>query len=282
MDVQLNCCICMFPFRNPIIHQQCKNIFCYNCTLTLDKCPICRGSLIGSIEPASLDIQNTVNSLMVTCSICKSIFERNFLKNHFLRECRQQCPQPECESNLPFFDLVNHYNECGYKTVNCSAHEVGCNYWTIKKNMEQHITSCPYAILYPVLKSNKENIEKLNNIVLEQDQKIKDLYVIVEDMKDKYYSLTYRIDNDYYKISINTNDNDSMKDSEVIPPHVEKVKKKVKCWKCGIISEKMHYYFNSRDISRQDSFRLESISSLCVNCSDAFKGIKQMIYIGWY
>src|SRR4051794_11898312 len=85
IENDLICSICLNAFIQPVIHNECENMFCKKCVKNLDKCPLCRKQILaGNITyTIARFITNKLNDLEVYCPIDnRHIIKRRDLKKH--------------------------------------------------------------------------------------------------------------------------------------------------------------------------------------------------------
>ena len=65
----LECAICLEPWKDPVELQPCKHVFCRECVQRLDKCPDCRQG-INSLAPPNRILVNMASEVQVQCKRC--------------------------------------------------------------------------------------------------------------------------------------------------------------------------------------------------------------------
>jgi len=131
----LECSICLFPFKNPMEHILCGNIFCLNCISSVSLCPLCRKiSNSETLRKPSLLIQRMIDALPVVCQECHSTMSQSDFESHWLHE---------------------HVNIC-------VGNRYGCTFQSNQiQKLEEHHLVCPYKELLPVLEKMSEEIDSL-------------------------------------------------------------------------------------------------------------------------
>lgn len=132
---RLKCTICCNPFIDPV-KTKCKpkeHTFCHHCiTGWLQRnssCPSCRQNLkIQELIPITEGIlPDMLNELRVKCLACKKTgLERGDLDEHLNKHCIKQ-------------------------NILCSSADIKCPWTGSQRELEEHLKTCPYTILRPML-----------------------------------------------------------------------------------------------------------------------------------
>ncbi len=119
IDQDYVCSICMCAFIEPIMHNKCKNMFCYKCIEKLDECPLCRSIMKNEINnnfPKFLT--NKLNQLKIYCLLDKEHhIERNNIHNHIYQD-NHYCPL-NCGEIINKTNIKNHHKECLEFNIKC-------------------------------------------------------------------------------------------------------------------------------------------------------------------
>jgi hypothetical protein len=128
----LICSICLNFSEKAVESSCCGNVFCYNCIILQNKCPLCRYTNI-TFNP-NMTIRRIINDIPIIC------------KNK------------ECNFKTTIGNINNHYKECKYNLYKCSI----CNFEDNKNIFFEHILSSHRKeILNKFISNNNEKIWKL-------------------------------------------------------------------------------------------------------------------------
>jgi hypothetical protein len=129
---------------------------------------------------------NQLNRLQVECDICGNKLQRAEFIDHVdvcnfdcLRNCNKVINRKlfekhdnECSNKIipcPIGSNINikrkeieiHDNICCAKMIKCSAHDIGCNIMMKREDLGNHIKSCNWVMLRPILSSMFDKINTL-------------------------------------------------------------------------------------------------------------------------
>jgi len=158
LEEDLKCSICLEPLFYPRVHS-CGNMFCNDHLKDLSQCPLCRTTLEQSLTNPPLYILNKLNSLKVSCPRCNSIQERGTFDDH-MTKCPIECTEGCGEKVLPL-ELNSHKERCPKVIINCEAKDLSCNWFGARFSFEEHKKLCPFIPLIPILRSLKQENERL-------------------------------------------------------------------------------------------------------------------------
>lgn len=164
----LKCAICSNPFIDPV-KTKCKSkehTFCHYCIKDWlqrnSLCPICRKSLKNQdLKPFTEGILlDMLNELLVQCLICKrSGLERGNFNEHINRHCMKE-------------------------KISCSSVDIKCPWFGTQIQLEEHLKTCPYTILRPMLTqimADKQQLKQqlnqqkiLNTKLKQENQQLKE------------------------------------------------------------------------------------------------------------
>jgi len=167
VDMELKCPICYDPFLSPSVCKHCRNTFCRKCVESLTRCPVCRG-VISLQEPPRL-LSNLLGKLTVTCNVCTKEVKRADFDLHVTQDCPIKCNWG-CDAMVTRASLVSHQDVCTYKSIQCQANDVGCNFTSPRMSMSDHELVCHYLALRQVLQAQQTKIQRLEKKVQQLQQ----------------------------------------------------------------------------------------------------------------
>jgi len=174
-DMELICAICLGYFEKPTIHVKCGNTFCYDCVSGLEKCPICRESVVSDLQEAPKLVRNMLDRLSVSCNTCQSVMTREqFKNNHQLSECVGYCKWG-CGEQIRLCEQTLHDTVCEFLFVECTASNLGCDAQLLQKDLQKHLQVCPFVSLAPVLHTYREEIKQCHLVIETLKQELKEL-----------------------------------------------------------------------------------------------------------
>ena len=143
----LECPICLETARDAVECQECAQILCNECTITLTKCPMCRKE---SSFRASAFARRLINNLPTNC--------------------------PNCNMKTTNIELNSHIDICPERKVNCSL----CDANQSVKEIASHaanlhsleLTNIFFDSVYEIENSKKisENSNILNDLIKKENQ----------------------------------------------------------------------------------------------------------------
>ncbi len=147
---RLKCMICSNPFIDPV-KTKCKpkeHTFCHHCIKEWlqrgSSCPSCRQNIkIQDLTPITEDILlDMLNELPVHCSVCKKPgLERGNFDEHVSEQCTKQ-------------------------NILCTSADIKCSWTGSRQQLEEHLKTCPYTALRPmiiqIMADNKQLKEQVN------------------------------------------------------------------------------------------------------------------------
>ncbi|KAI8088699.1 uncharacterized protein BX664DRAFT_295992 [Halteromyces radiatus] len=154
VNSNLVCCICQYPFVNPLV-SPCGHTFCETCIYqaldSCSQCPIDRSPLcLPDLEPAVKIIVNMVNELLIYCPRkergCDFIGQRQYMEHHMNNDCLyvfQSCQLQECQELILKKDLHSHVSTCKYRETVCKM----CKKKMPAFELEDHYKLCPSEII---------------------------------------------------------------------------------------------------------------------------------------
>ena len=148
IDRELICTICDAPFKDPKC-TPCDHLFCDECIVQWIEnhditCPVCRYQplAIDKLTKANRPLRNMLDRLEVKCTACG---QKNLRRGEFRTHVERVC-----------------FNA----NVLCSAADIKCTWQGSRNQLEQHLASCAFESLRPVLKQliteNEQLKEHLN------------------------------------------------------------------------------------------------------------------------
>ncbi|KAK5578826.1 hypothetical protein RB653_008499 [Dictyostelium firmibasis] len=173
LDNGLDCSICLEVLVDPVVENQCGQMFCRECiTHAINVkpiCPLCNQK--ASIGVVAKYISNILNETLVTCTICNdgcSIKRGEYKSIHLEKQCKSQLCDG-CGFKFTKDQFNHHINfDCSMAIVNCSGHDVLCQFKATKSEVSIHEINCYHLALRSVLadlvKSNKEKDEKIKKL----------------------------------------------------------------------------------------------------------------------
>jgi hypothetical protein len=144
---ELKCAICQEPFQNPV-HLSCEHAFCKQCIEAWLKfhtsCPTCRQSRrhhntqTPLFSPVRTRIViNQLDQLLVRCKQCQQI---DIQRGNFL----------------------DHQSKCTKMVVPCLSADIRCPWTGPRDEQAQHLITCYFHQLRPVLTSFQTELNKSN------------------------------------------------------------------------------------------------------------------------
>lgn len=123
-DPDLICLLCLSIFEDPIVHPNCGNMFCKQCSLKLDKCPLCRvhWDPAKTCQTPPIFVKKKLDELKVRCNFCSSETARGDYDSHTRKYCTN-------------------------RIVDCPAKIVGCPWAGRNTELESHVSICHYVAL---------------------------------------------------------------------------------------------------------------------------------------
>ncbi len=123
---ELECCICMDIFIDPVLHTLCGNMFCRECIMKVSKCPICRKEIKESdLVPAPNYVKNQLAQVKVKCKQCNQEMTREASATH-KESCEFDCPFG-CGCKITINTIKEHAPKNCSKCANkCCYSEFGC------------------------------------------------------------------------------------------------------------------------------------------------------------
>ena len=160
IDDEFKCLICNELFEKPMC-TPCDHTFCQFCIeQSINKsagengsCPVCRRALSieQDLKPASRLISNRIDRYLVQCLVCRA----------------DQIP---CGSFVDYLTKI-----CKNMNVSCAASDIACP-WTGTRNLlENHVKSCPYQQLRPILGALQSKNSSLEQMLIEQQKQLNDI-----------------------------------------------------------------------------------------------------------
>ncbi|PWY97615.1 hypothetical protein BCV70DRAFT_202675 [Testicularia cyperi] len=164
----LQCPICLGPFLDPFVSEQCSHTFCRHCiTIAVNgdsssgqtdseevpapRCPSCRTPVrLDDFKPTALLIKNMVDTLRVRCPNkskgCTYICERHLLQGHVAKSCEYEYVDQDfeegkrcgCSEKVMRKDWHTHGLTCPKRKVTCET----CDQELCFDEMEEHTTTC--------------------------------------------------------------------------------------------------------------------------------------------
>ena len=135
IDENYKCTICNEPFKSPVT-TPCDHTYCQECIeYWINEghlsCPSCRHSLsIEDLKPISTRlILNILDRLLVKCPDCQ-------------------------QSGIQRGNFIDHINiGCPKRTIVCSASDIRCPWFGPREQLQEHLQTCNYEQLRPILTS---------------------------------------------------------------------------------------------------------------------------------
>ncbi len=158
IDPNLICSICHRPLKDPVC-TPCDHTYGRKCIthwLTQDikySCPTClkQPLLIKDLTQASRPLRNMLDQLQVQCTLCE-------------------------QTGLQRGNFSDHINKfCPKATVECQAADIKCPWKGLRDQLENHVSTCVFEPLRPVLATLIAENQQLINQVKKHDKEIKEL-----------------------------------------------------------------------------------------------------------
>jgi hypothetical protein len=194
IDEELKCMdICYQPLIEPYTHNQCGRSFCKVCIKKTNyKCPTCGNGIEKDFNKINIRlVLNQLDKLKVQCSNCHFKLNRGDFKDH-INICFFSCPL-NCGEIINRKTFDNHKNKCSNKVQVCPSYDIGCCFKAISKDLENHVKSCSFITLRPIiiemLDKNKELENRLSVFVKEsttKDETIINLQSTINQYNQKY------------------------------------------------------------------------------------------------
>eukprot|EP01124_Arcella_intermedia_P023313 TRINITY_DN3682_c3_g1_i1.p1 TRINITY_DN3682_c3_g1~~TRINITY_DN3682_c3_g1_i1.p1 ORF type:complete len:293 (+),score=2.34 TRINITY_DN3682_c3_g1_i1:81-959(+) len=165
IEEELKCSICLEPFFCPAVCKNCRNTFCRVCVEMLSNCPLCRGEMHPLQEPPRL-IFNLLAKLKVKCTTCSKHVQRGDFPSHIYYDCPIEC-RAGCPDRLTRATISQHKEVCPFEILPCSSSDVGCVFFGPRVQVNEHIQTCPFFALKPLLLAYQNRIVLLENRVRE-------------------------------------------------------------------------------------------------------------------
>ncbi|CAF3481222.1 unnamed protein product [Rotaria socialis] len=172
IDDEFKCLICNEPFEQATC-TPCDHTFCRlcieqwlrKCADENQTCPICRRSLSidQDLKPASRIISNRIDRYLVKCLECKiEKIPRGSFSDHLSKTCTQA-------------------------NVSCLASDILCNWTGPRYQLNDHLKACPFQQIRPILELIHTKNNRLEQIITEQQQQIKNI-------DERYHTQQVQID----------------------------------------------------------------------------------------
>ena len=148
----LLCSLCNEPLRQPMLHQECGNMFCAACIAAVAACPQCHEEVTQSgqlIKQSAKMIVSKLDTLKVHCPRCMTRCERAALPAH-IATCPILCPH-SCRQKILPSALDEHATQCTAVVVACGAHDVGCAWNGARRDLQGHERKCALLKQRPLL-----------------------------------------------------------------------------------------------------------------------------------
>jgi len=158
IDPNLICSICHKPLKDPV-STPCDHTYGRGCIthwLTQEikySCPMClkQPLLIKDLTPVGGILRNIIDRFQVRCTLC----EQTGLQRG------------------NFFDHINRF--CPKATVECQAADIKCPWKGLRDELQNHVSTCVFEPLRPVLATLIAENQQLINQVQKHDNEIKEL-----------------------------------------------------------------------------------------------------------
>lgn len=177
IDDEFKCLICNEPFEKPRC-TPCDHTFCQSCIEQWIKkssdgngpCPICRRplSIEQDLKPANRLIASRIDRYLVQCLACRADgIPRGSFSDHMSKMCKKM-------------------------DVPCSASNLLCPWTGARDLLENHLKSCPYQQIRPVLEAIHAKNSSLEQMLIDingkcqaQQSQIDDLIEMVKSLQSK-------------------------------------------------------------------------------------------------
>ncbi|CAM4810830.1 unnamed protein product [Rotaria magnacalcarata] len=158
IDPNLVCSICHKAFKDPVC-TPCDHTFGRACiTHWLDvsanhSCPVCVESplALDKLTVASRLLRNMLDPLRVTCTLCG---QTELQRGNFEHHLNKVCPK---------------------MVIKCIASDIKCPWQGIRDELQDHVRTCVFELLRPVLSSIIAENRKLNDQVRQHEDEINKL-----------------------------------------------------------------------------------------------------------
>ncbi|CAF0727716.1 unnamed protein product [Adineta steineri] len=158
VDPNLICGICHKPFKDPVC-TKCDHTYGRECithwlTNNVENfCPVCLSQplLVNDLTQASRPLRCMLDQLRVRCTLCN---RTDLQRGNFLEHLNKACP---------------------YATVACQAVDVKCPWKGRRDELDNHVSTCVFETLRPILASMIAENQQLMKQVQKHDDEIKEL-----------------------------------------------------------------------------------------------------------
>ena len=158
IDPNLICSICHKPLKDPVCtpcdHTYGRGCIEYWLTTSINySCPTCQKQplLIKDLTQASRPLRNMLDQLLVHCTLCE---QTGIQRGNFQDHINKVCPKA---------------------MVECRAADIRCPWKGPRDELDNHMSTCIFEPLRPVLASLIADNRQLINQVQKHDKKIKNL-----------------------------------------------------------------------------------------------------------
>jgi len=173
----LVCPICMDVLRDPVMHQNCSNMFCSICAKRISTCPLCHTDMKeNEFVPVPKMILDMIEKVNVRCNGCESVMTREEYTNNHKGKCTFECPFG-CGQKVNSSNLVEHCKGgfCNGYFVSCPAAlpPLSCG-WRGRGGEEYriHVDQCQLNKLIPFVTATQKKINELERTVERLQQTI--------------------------------------------------------------------------------------------------------------
>jgi hypothetical protein len=168
IDPNLICNICHKPLKDPV-STSCDHIYgsaCINHWLTSSihySCPTCQKQplLITELVRANRLVRNILDDLRVRCTLCE---ESGMKRGNFHDHITKVCPKA---------------------VVECQAADIKCPWKGKREELDNHVSTCIFEPLRPVLGSLITENRQLTDQVQKHDKEIKNLTQRMSQMSSR-------------------------------------------------------------------------------------------------
>lgn len=128
------------------------------CPYSLQECPV----LTCELPVRRKDADQGCLHYGVSCLECKSALQKSELESHW----RSQCPErkmecSKCHSQVSSKDMtVHNHQTCPAISVECLGAAIGCTHRSKRGQAEEHILTCTFAKLAPIMALQKQRIDE--------------------------------------------------------------------------------------------------------------------------
>jgi len=123
----------------------------------------------------------------VTCQLCGEIVREKLLKTHKSEHCRAQIVSCEhCQANMARESLLNHIQDsCPMVKVNCNHQRFGCSHVCLRKDLSEHLITCPFEVIAPYLLAQEKKQMALERSVNELSTKLEQTILELNTLKSQ-------------------------------------------------------------------------------------------------